>query len=494
LVGEIDPVATLPTSAHSAAMASLPRHHRFAPSLAALVCLWACSEADDAPITGAAMAPDVVSLDLVTAEVDAAVAIDVVDVQPDVPSPVDVSAVVDVPAVVDALPDAATCTGCDDGDPCTSDDCMPNSGCSYSPVPGCVSACGDGVCAGEETVKSCAADCGFLLNRYAGPCATPGSWTGCAEGYVCVARSAAGGGNVCVADFETWDPIGDSHPASDFTEFAEYVTDKKTGLHWAKAWFSVNDTTDLAVCATRTYGGYNDWRLPTEGELLSLVDYSAYDPASSAPNLAWPPAYNPAFYDARFLSGTPAVQTTSVGGSYGWSVNFEYVGEASGHDGPMGWGYIRCVRATGDTVSGTGTRIALNDAGTVFLDRLSGLHWQRQKASASIANWSAAKANCDANAAGLPGTGWRLPTIGELRNLDDRQGSASFADILGQGAKGWSWHWGGWSSTPAWQAKSKDGKCCTWTSSSTAWVFDCAPAGQNYPYSLLSGNLWQCVR
>jgi hypothetical protein len=52
--------------------------------------------------------------------------------------------------------------------------------------------------------------------------------------------------------------------------------------------------------------------------------------------------------------------------------------------------------------------------GTV-LDGRTGLVWQR--GWGGTRTWLPAMAYCDQNAGGLPGTGWRLPTIDELRGL-----------------------------------------------------------------------------
>ncbi len=348
--------------------------------------------------------------------------------------------------------------------------------------------CGDGVCNGEESAPSCPEDCAFLASRYAGLCAQPGSWSTCPVGYVCIAKSSAAGDNVCVADFETWPTLPAVHPASDFAEFADYVLDKKTGLSWAKPYLAVDSTTDLAVCATRTYGNFVDWRLPTEAELLSLVDYAAYAPASSAPNLSWPPWPDPAFYQGHFLSGTPALKS---GSGYGWGVDLQYDGAASGNDGPLGWGYVRCVRADGPSAAGVGSRFAVGADGATFLDRLSGLHWQRQAGTTSP--WSEAKSACDQNTAGLPGTGWRLPTATELRNLADRQSTASYGPVLGLSAA--VPNWGGWTSTPAWVESFKsNGQCCDWSNSATVWNFDCAPDGQNFSENVANWNWRRCVR
>ena len=198
---------------------------------------------------------------------------------------------------------------CNDGDACTTDSCVPASGCKHVAVvpvcgdgecsctetasscaPDCVaSGCGDGVCDGDETAPNCMKDCGFLLARLGAACTTPGTSDTCGDGFFCVARSAAGGGNVCVADFETWAPMPDAHPASDFQEFTDYVKDNRTGLLWAKeALPGMVWSTALTACTTKTYGGFNDWRVPTRAELFSLADRSKVNPACSAPNVVIP--------------------------------------------------------------------------------------------------------------------------------------------------------------------------------------------------------------
>ena len=149
--------------------------------------------------------------------------------------------------------------------------------------------CGDGTCSGGESAPSCPSDCGASFPHLAGLCNLPGGKSQCGDGYVCVLRSAAGGGPVCVADFDTWVPLPDAHSASDFTEFTDYVVDERTGLQWAKqAQASAPWAVALAGCATQTYGGSSDWRVPTRAELNSLVDLTVEKPATSAPNLLAP--------------------------------------------------------------------------------------------------------------------------------------------------------------------------------------------------------------
>jgi hypothetical protein len=60
--------------------------------------------------------------------------------------------------------------------------------------------------------------------------------------------------------------------------------------------------------------------------------------------------------------------------------------------------------------------------GTVA-DNKTGLVWQ-QVGSASTYTWPDAGTYCTSNTAGLPGTGWRLPSLNELQSIvdDSRQG------------------------------------------------------------------------
>ncbi len=321
--------------------------------------------------------------------------------------------------------------GCDDGDPCTADACLPSAGCTHLAVGGCAAACGDGFCAGEETVMSCPADCGFLTNRYAGPCADPGSWNGCGHGYVCVARNAAAGGNVCVADFETWSPIGDAHPASEFNEFADYDVDNKTGLHWAKPIVLVPTwNVGLTACVTQTLGGFSDWRMPTMAELESIVDYSVDSPTSSMPDAIWPTW-------PYLWTNIPYPFVVSASALF---LNFEI---AAGGPTPTAdaAAAVRCVRsAPVQSIPGAGGRFGLSDDGKQVLDRISGLHWQRLVGGGG--KFAAAKGYCEGNVPGLAGTGWRLPSVGELRQLADRETDGAFKGIFLN-----DWAWGGWTTT-----------------------------------------------
>jgi len=134
----------------------------------------------------------------------------------------------------------------------------------------------------------------------------------------------------------------------------EVVVDNVTGLMWQdnseaktvkKRWVTnanyeakkYNDTsgnTATTYCSTLTLGGYNDWRLPSRKELLTLSDYGRYNPA-----------IDPIFVNSA--SSYYWSSTTYAGSSsYAWFVNFNY-GRQS-YSSKYRSHYVRCVRAGGN--------------------------------------------------------------------------------------------------------------------------------------------------
>lgn len=101
--------------------------------------------------------------------------------------------------------------------------------------------------------------------------------------------------------FSSWHPksgiqnvraVRGEHPAPSFTDNGDgTITDNNTGLMWAKTTADINgngvlDEGDTAMwpealyfCENLTLAGYDDWRLPTVKELVSIVDYNASFPA-----------------------------------------------------------------------------------------------------------------------------------------------------------------------------------------------------------------------
>ena len=111
------------------------------------------------------------------------------------------------------------------------------------------------------------------------------------------------------------------------------VTDNVTQLMWQKtAPSTVYSQTDaLTHCSGLTQAGYDDWRLPTEIELISLIDFGSSSPCMDT-------RYFPNASSDAFWSATPS----STSAALAWGVTFL--------DGSVGTNAIalpygaRCVR------------------------------------------------------------------------------------------------------------------------------------------------------
>jgi hypothetical protein len=189
------------------------------------------------------------------------------------------------------------------------------------------------------------------------------------------------------------------------------VTDLVTGLMWQQsvpstvyAW-----TSAVAYCPSLSTAEHNDWRLPTEIELVSLIDGypRAPDPAIN-PN-AFPQTPADFFWSSTPLAGSPGVA---------WFVLFDR-GVASATDATFPF-HVRCVRSpTADGGTGAPAGRYVVGAATVD-DTKTKLAWQRSISTATY-TWHEARDYCPtpAVASALGGTGWRLPTKKELLTLVD---------------------------------------------------------------------------
>jgi len=111
------------------------------------------------------------------------------------------------------------------------------------------------------------------------------------------------------------------------------VTDSGTGLVWQQAVPTTTyaQTAALAYCAGLSLGGYTDWRLPSYVELLSIVDFSAYNPS----------------INAAVFPGTPAGyfwSSTLYAGASGDAWNVYFVDGNAFNDVVSLAYYVRCVR------------------------------------------------------------------------------------------------------------------------------------------------------
>jgi hypothetical protein len=206
---------------------------------------------------------------------------------------------------------------------------------------------------------------------------------------------------------------------------AEIVTDLVSGLIWQRA---TPDTTydwweARTYCRELALGGFEDWRLPSRIELVSLLDFGGLDPTID--QNAFPNTPSDFFWTA---SPVPFLNL-----AYG--VRFE-LGFIYDHD-PHGSGRVRCVR--GD-YQPPDPRFVY-DADTVT-DAAAELVWQRQQTAAMT--WLDALNTCETlDLAGFDD--WRLPTLKELQTLVDDRRLQPSTDIVAFPGCPSEWFW---SSTP----------------------------------------------
>jgi len=119
------------------------------------------------------------------------------------------------------------------------------------------------------------------------------------------------------------------------TSTANTVYDASTGLRWQDSPDAKTVKKDWAgaksYCENLTLDGYSDWRLPSYPELLTLVDYTKYNPAIKT-------GFKNTATDDFYWSASPYVYN----GSYAWIVNF-----SNGHTfntSKTGKVSVRCVR------------------------------------------------------------------------------------------------------------------------------------------------------
>jgi hypothetical protein len=224
------------------------------------------------------------------------------------------------------------------------------------------------------------------------------------------------------------------------------VHDNVTGLTWMASpdgngdgilespedkmsWWDALDYTE--TLNAQSFGGYDDWRLPSIKELYSLIDFRGLDP--SGPGSTGTIPYIDTDYfefvygdesdgeriiDSQYWTSTEYVWTTMGGDHTVFGVNFAD-GRIKSYptDDPMGGGYklnfVLCCRGN--------SSYAVNDFvdngdGTVT-DEATGLMWQ-QADSGSGMQWEEALAYAE----GLSLAGhddWRLPNAKELQSIVD---------------------------------------------------------------------------
>jgi hypothetical protein len=118
----------------------------------------------------------------------------------------------------------------------------------------------------------------------------------------------------------------------------DVVVDRSTGLEWQDSNITAEDTRTweeaLAYCETLVLDGKDDWRLPNKNELLTIVDYTREDPASS-------PVFQHTVSEAYWSS-------TSIKSyyDYAWVIFFYNGYSYANFKAESDNLYVRCVRET----------------------------------------------------------------------------------------------------------------------------------------------------
>ena len=203
------------------------------------------------------------------------------------------------------------------------------------------------------------------------------------------------------------------------------VIDENTGLEWQHTIPTDTYIWENAIkyCENLTYGGHNDWRLPTVKELFSIVDRSTSNPA----------------LDTTYFPDTPGSGTFWSSSIYAsdtnnaWSIFF-YDGFTRDYDKDgsyfeSGNLYVRCVRGSTMSLASSFTSSMIN-GDEIITDSETGLIWQKTY-DETEKKWSDALAYCE-NLTYAGYSDWRLPNINELLSLvnyEEYDPASDFSDM-----------------------------------------------------------------
>jgi hypothetical protein len=202
------------------------------------------------------------------------------------------------------------------------------------------------------------------------------------------------------------------NPQNYDTRIPGVVLDQVTGLMWQRSAASTLQTFVGAQkeCERLSLGGYDDWRLPSRIELVSILDGTRTQPSIDVGAFPGTPSH-------WFWTSSPAADDPNSA----WYVYF-YFGYPKIEEKRNRFA-VRCVR-TATPHPPVPKRYEIQ-AETVR-DVATGLTWQRAVPSGKY-KFDAAHAYCDKLALGGK-KGWRVPTLTELLTLVDERAAAPMID------------------------------------------------------------------
>ena len=177
------------------------------------------------------------------------------------------------------------------------------------------------------------------------------------------------------------------------------VRDENTKLEWQRTISDGTYTFNQAIsyCADLEYAGYDDWRVPTTKELISIADYDKFNPTADT-------TY---FQDAagQFWTSKRGANNTN----YAWTVYFfEGTVINSMASTPHS---VRCVR--GETQPENSFATFKKNGDDIVKDNVTGLMWGDMSL---YITWQEALEYCEESTFGGY-TDWRLPNHNELMSI-----------------------------------------------------------------------------
>lgn len=203
------------------------------------------------------------------------------------------------------------------------------------------------------------------------------------------------------------------------------VSDVANGLMWQGSTARPGKTRSQAqsVCESLTLADYDDWRLPSLKELLSLADFGQSSPA-----------INLALFPGTLGSPYWAADADALAAGSFWTVNFQAGDFLPQEQGSVN--YVRCVR--GRTLHFND--LAAGDPGSL-VDIGTGLVWQ-QAHNGTALTWQQSLDYCEGLSL-ADRDDWRLPNVKELESITDASLalpalSDAFASISGTTQRFWT--------------------------------------------------------
>lgn len=210
------------------------------------------------------------------------------------------------------------------------------------------------------------------------------------------------------------------NPAS-YTASDGVVHDNVTCLDWQESPSGTYTNSQAqSYCEGLSLGGYNDWRVPTRVELISIIDWTR----SPTTDAAFSPqgGYHNTGSNWILTIQQRGAGTTCGNGDCAWMCNLSD-GMCSNAYEASGAISVRCVRGNGageafdePAVAPPNQYSLISD--DVAQDNYTRLIWQRDGAASGLLSWSDADSYCDQLSLGGY-ENWRLPTLRELSTLVD---------------------------------------------------------------------------